>query len=107
MRDRPVPRVGQHRFDVDGQFVGDAVSVEFAVGARAAVETDEPDVAGPGERHAGVAVAAAADEQPLVVDAQAQVTEDALDQAARRGDPAGVRHQLALFAQVGHRGAPR
>ena len=29
MRDGPVPGIGQHGFDVDGQFVGNAVAVEF------------------------------------------------------------------------------
>ena len=105
MRDGPMLRIGQHGFDVDGQFVGDAVSVEFAVGAWTAVESDEPDVAGPGERHPGVAVAAAADQQMLVVDAQAQVAEHTVDQTAGRRDPAAQGHQLALSAEVGHRGA--
>ena len=39
----------------------------------------------------------------VVVDAQAQVAEHPVDQAARRGDPAAQGHQGALAVQlVGH-----
>jgi len=89
---------------VDGQFIGDVVAVEFAVGGCAAVESDEPDVGCPGERHSGVGVASAADEHVVVVDPQAQVTEDAINQAAGRGNPAALGHQSTLPIQlVGHR----
>ncbi len=103
MRDRPMPRVGKHRFGMHRQLVGDAVAVEFAGGAGGAVEADEPDVGGPRERHPGVAVAAAADQQAFVVDTQAEVTEDSVDQSAGRRDPTALRHQRALL--VKHRGS--
>ena len=74
--------------------------VEFTVGARAAVERDEPDVVGSGEGHPGVGVAAAADEQVVVVDTQTQVTQDAFDQAARGGHPAGLRDQGPPLVQL-------
>ena len=62
MRHRPVLRVGQHGFDVDGKFVGDPIPVQFSGSACAAVESDEPDIRGTSERHPGVGVAAASDQ---------------------------------------------
>ena len=99
MCNRPMSWIGQHRLDVDGEFVGDPIPVQFSGSGCAAVESDEPDIRGPGERHAAVGVAAASEQQSLVVHPQTQMAQDAVDQPACGRDPAGLCHQRALLVQ--------
>jgi hypothetical protein len=99
VRHRPVLRVGQHRLGVDRQFGGHAVAVEFAGLSCRAVEADEADVGRTGERYAAVIVAAAANEEAIVVDTPTEVTEDAVDQSPGGSHPTRLGEQCPLLIE--------
>ena len=98
---------GAQHLGVQRQLVRDRVAVvELARRARLAVEGDEPDVLRGREREPALVRAAAAHEQPVGRDAQADVPEDAGGEAAVREHPARRGDELARHPCVAHPRAP-
>ena len=98
---------GAQHLGVQGQLVRDRVAVvELARRARLAVEGHEADVLRGREREPALVRAAAAHEQPVGPDAQADVPEDAGGEAAVGEDPAGRGDELAAHRCVTHPRAP-
>ena len=94
MRDGLVLPSGQQGFGAGtGNSLGTPVAVQFTCGAGSSVEPNEGYIVGNGEGNTVVAIASATHQQALLVDAQTDMPQNAVDQSTRSSDAACLGHQ--------------